>query len=148
MKRRKNHEQPETAATWSLNGEFIMNHLLLIMIGSGIGGICRYWLSTGVYQLLGKTFPYGTFTVNAVGSFLIGFLSILFLERIDGLGDDLRAIFIVGFLGGFTTFSTFSIETLQLLESGEIVRAVLNVFLSTTICVGLAGIGALLARQL
>lgn len=70
------------------------------------------------------------------------------LERAGDLGDHLRAFLIIGFLGGFTTFSTFSVETLQLLESGEILRSVLNVVLNIVVCISLAALGALLARQL
>lgn len=125
-----------------------MIQLILIALGSGIGGICRYGLSTGIYHLLGKTFPYGTLAVNAIGSFLIGFIFIILLERVDSMGDHLRALLIIGFLGGFTTFSSFSLETLQLFENGEMLRAFLNVGLSFLVCISLAAMGVLLARQL
>ncbi len=126
-----------------------MTQLLLIAFGSAIGGISRYLLSTSVYSLIGKDFPYGTLAVNMIGSLLAGFISIILIERVDGvLAAPLRALLIIGFLGGFTTFSSFSIETLNLFESGEILRATLNVVISVVSCLILAGVGALLARQL
>lgn len=124
-----------------------MNHLLLITLGSGLGGLCRYGLSTFVYTRLGKDFPYGTLSVNALGSFLIGFSFILLLERFDYMAPYFRSFLIIGFLGGFTTFSSFSLETLLLLEKGQWFSAFLNIFFSVLICVSLAGLGVLLGRQ-
>ncbi len=125
-----------------------MLQILLIGLGSALGGISRYLLSTSVYNLIGKNFPYGTLAVNTIGSFLAGFLATLLLERFDGLAASLRALLIIGFLGGFTTFSSLSVETLNLFESGEIFRALLNIVISIIAGLLLAGVGALLARQL
>ncbi len=125
-----------------------MEKILLIGIGGGIGSIFRYVVSTGVYKLFGSDFPYGTFCVNAVGSFLIGVIFVVLLDNVSGLADQLRALLIVGFLGGFTTFSSFSMETMNLLESGAINRAILNIFLSVTVCLLLTWMGVLLGRQL
>jgi CrcB protein len=125
-----------------------MIQLLLIGLGSAIGGMSRYLLSNSVYNLISKDFPYGTLSVNMLGSFFIGVISTILMDRFEGLAVPLRALLIIGFLGGFTTFSSFSMETLNLLEGGEIFRAILNVVLSLVLCLLLTGMGVLLARQL
>lgn len=125
-----------------------MNQVILILLGGGIGSLFRYWLSTATYFFLGRSFPFGTLTVNILGSFLIGFLSILLLERLNGQSLYLRPLLIIGFLGGFTTFSSFSIETLSLFENGEIYKACLNMFVSVIFCMLAVTFGALIGRQL
>ena len=125
-----------------------LGRLLLIGIGSGAGGIFRYLLSSGVHRLFGRAFPYGTLTVNALGSFLIGFLFILLLDRFSDFAEQFRSLLIIGFLGGLTTFSSFSLETLNLIEGGEILRAFLNIILSVTVCLCLAWLGIILGRHL
>ena len=85
--------------------------------------------------------------VNVVGSLMMGFLSILFLDRLD-ISPEWRAAILVGLLGSFTTFSTFSIETLNLLEQGDLVRAILNVGLSVVICIMAVWLGVVLGRQI
>jgi fluoride exporter len=124
-----------------------MNQLLAIAAGGATGALLRYWTSTAVHARLGTAFPYGTLTVNVLGSLMIGFLYILLIERLN-TGPLLRAFLMIGLLGAFTTFSTFSLETLNLLESGQPVRALANVLLSVTVCIGASGIGMLAARQL
>lgn len=126
----------------------LMDRILLIGIGSAIGGIFRYLVSTGTYKLVGRTFPYGTLTVNALGSFLVGILFIILLERFNGVADQLRSLLIIGFLGGFTTFSSFSIETINLIENGELYRGLLNILISIVLCLSLTWMGILLGRQL
>lgn len=125
-----------------------MERLFLIAFGGAIGCVLRYLVSTGVYRLFGRDFPYGTLAVNAIGSLLIGFLFVLLLEYIDSMADSFRSLLVIGFLGGFTTFSSFSLETINLIESGEMYRAFLNVFISVTVCLCLTWIGILLGRQL
>ena len=125
-----------------------MERILLIGLGGGIGSIFRYLVSIGTYKLFDRSFPFGTLSVNAIGSFLIGFLFIVLLDRFNGYSDQFRSLLIIGFLGGFTTFSSFSMETINLIEGGDLYRALLNVFVSVVLCLSLTWFGILLGRQL
>ena len=120
---------------------------LAIAIGGAAGAVCRFWVSSTVHVWLGRGFPWGTLAVNVIGSLLIGVLSVLMLERMD-VSPQWRAGLLIGVLGSFTTFSTFSLETLNLFEQGETVRAMLNVLLSVLACVAAAWLGVVVARQL
>jgi CrcB protein len=120
--------------------------LLLIASGGAFGALSRYGAALGVYSIMGRGFPYGTLFVNVVGSFLMGMLSIMLLERFN-LGPEWRAAILVGFLGSFTTFSTFSIETLNLLEQGDFNRAFLNMGLSLVLCIIAVWFGVSIGRQ-
>ena len=125
----------------------VLKALVFIAVGGAIGAVLRYGASIGVYSLLGRGFPYGTLFVNVAGSLLIGVLSVVMLERFD-IAPEWRAAVLVGVLGSFTTFSTFSIETLILLEQGDIVRAVANIVLSVLICLLAVWFGVSLGRQI
>lgn len=129
------------------NGGATVNQILAIAAGGALGAVMRYLASTGVYALLGRGFPYGTLVVNVVGSLAMGFLSVVLLERLVA-SPEWRAAILVGFLGAFTTFSTFSIETLNLIEQGAQLRAALNMFLSVVLCVSAAWVGLVMGRQL
>jgi len=124
-----------------------MNQVLAIAGGGAAGALLRYWVSNGVYLLAGRDFPYGTLVVNVLGSLLMGFLYIWLLERIPA-GAAMRAFVVIGLLGAFTTFSTFSMETLILMEAGQMGRAMLNILISVILCIGAAALGVTLARQL
>lgn len=125
-----------------------MMNTLLIFLGAGIGGVFRYWVANLVYGITGRQFPYGTLIVNISGCLLMGFLFIILVERVDGMGPHLRSLLLIGLLGGYTTFSSFSLETLNLLESGAWVSASLNIFLSISVCIFATWLGIMGARQL
>jgi CrcB protein len=127
---------------------FNLNNYILIFLGGGIGCAVRYWVSSNAYSIVGQSFPYGTLIVNVTGSFLMGLLFIIILERFNSFAPQLRAFLLIGFMGGYTTFSSFSIETLTLFEQGELFRASLNVILSFTLCMFAVWLGVTLGRQL
>ncbi len=124
-----------------------MQQLLAIAGGGALGAVLRFLMSSNIYRIFGRDFPYGTLAVNVLGSFAMGLIFILIVER-GVLSAEWRSVIIIGFLGAFTTFSTFSIETLSLLESGELSRAALNIFLSVALCLAATWLGLVIGRQL
>jgi CrcB protein len=124
-----------------------MMQLLAIAAGGAAGAVMRYGVSNGVHALLGRGFPYGTLSVNVLGSLLMGVLYILLLERVS-ISMEWRAALQIGLLGAFTTFSTFSIETLLLFENGEGFKAGMNILLSVSICLAATWAGILVGRQI
>ena len=125
----------------------MLKQLVMIDAGGAVGSLMRFVLSTGVHRVVGRDFPYGTLSVNVFGSLLMGILYIVLIERAS-VGAEWRALLLVGFLGAFTTFSTFSIETLNLIENGELIKAGTNVFLSVFLCVLAAWLGVIMGRHL
>lgn len=111
-----------------------MKQLLAIAIGGSFGAIARFLVANGIYTVLGRNFPHGTLFVNVSGSFLMGLLTELMLQRF-ALAVEYRAAILIGFLGAYTTFSTFAIETLYLFEQGSLLKAWLNMLLSPLLCV-------------
>lgn len=124
-----------------------MMQALAIAGGGAIGALMRFYASTGIYAFLGRGFPYGTLFVNISGSIVMGLLYVLFIDRLQ-VSPEVRSALMVGVLGAFTTFSTFSIETLNLLENGELGKATLNIVLSISLCLLGAWLGMLAGRQL
>ena len=119
--------------------------LLAIAIGGALGAVSRFVTSTTIYGWLGQDFPYGTLVVNVLGSLLMGFLFHMLVERMSAAAE-WRAVLLIGFLGAFTTFSTFSIETLALIEEGRALAALTNAGASVLGCVGAAWLGLNMAR--
>lgn len=117
-----------------------------VAFGSALGGMSRYWLGGVVARGIGDDFPYGTLLINVIGSFVIGFFGTLTLP--DGprpASLDARLFVMVGLCGGFTTFSSFSLQTFELLRAGEGVRAAVYVIASVLLCVVGTAIGHALA---
>lgn len=111
-----------------------MNQLFAIALGGSCGAVLRFLVSSGIYQWLGRGFPYGTLAVNIIGSFLLGMLTeALILQRV-AIAFEYRSAILVGFIGAFTTFSTFSLETVYLLEQGSLAKAGLNIAVSIVAC--------------
>lgn len=122
-----------------------MYQILAVAIGGAVGALARHGVSTAVVEALGPRFPLGTLVVNVAGSFAMGWLFALFTGRMD-VSPELRLLVTTGLLGAFTTFSTFSIETLVLLQAGRWVAGAANVLLSVALCLGAAWLGTLVVR--
>ncbi len=129
-----------------------MKHLILIAVGGAAGALCRH----GLVNLINKsnetresltTFPIATLSVNVIGSFFIGIMYVLIAEKLS-LHPDWRNIAIIGFLGAFTTFSTFSLEAVNLLENGQLTNAVLYVISSLVVCILAAWLAIVLTRMI
>ena len=118
---------------------------LLIFLGGGAGAALRYWMQGVVYGRTGTDFPYGTLAVNVLGCLVIGFLMISLEERFLAV-PSLRLFLTIGVLGGFTTFSSFSYETLALARDGETARALANVGLSVISCLTATWMGMRLGQ--
>lgn len=129
---------------------------LYLFLAGGTGVLARFVSARSMNQLLGAGFPYGTFSVNVLGSLLFGFLSWYIVHRWQSLAsvdsveniETLKTVVLTGLLGGFTTFSAFSMEMLQMLQSGQTVKALSYALLSVIVCVFACFAGLMLAKQL
>lgn len=118
-----------------------------IALGSALGGVGRYWLSGVVARSFGETFPAGTLVVNVTGSFLIGVIAALAdTEGRWWIGPAARTFLMLGVLGGYTTFSSFSLQTLHLARDGEWLYAGANVVLSVVLCLLAVWLGNVLGH--
>ena len=124
-----------------------MQQLLAIAGGGALGALLRFGMSNSVYRLLGRDFPYGTMAVNVLGSLLMGFLFVLFVERMV-VSEEWRSGLLIGLLGAFTTFSTFSFETLALFDAGAPIKALVNIIASVVLCLVATWLGLILGRQI
>ena len=122
-----------------------MKFLLFIALGGATGAVSRYLLSTWAHGLWEGKMPVGTLMVNMLGSFAIGIVYVLVVER-QIIHPDWRGVLMVGFLGAFTTFSTFSLETISLMEAGHIAHALVYMLGSAILCVVMAGTAIQLTR--
>lgn len=119
-----------------------MTQILLVAAGGAVGSVCRYLVGVWALRVMGPSFPWGTVTVNIVGSFAIGMLAELIVARF-GASAELRLLLITGFLGGFTTFSAFALDAVTLFERGAslALMAYLILSIAATIAAAFAGIG-------
>ena len=122
-----------------------MKYLIFIALGGASGAVSRYLLANWAHQLWEGKLPVGTLLVNLLGSAAIGVVYVLLVEK-EVLHPDWRGVLMVGFLGAFTTFSTFSLETINLIEAGHWVHALAYMLTSTILCVIGAGAAMYLTR--
>jgi len=122
---------------------------LWVALGGALGSVARYWMTNAVAALTGPRFPWGTIAINGIGSFIIGFVAFLTtpVGRVP-ISFDIRAFILVGICGGYTTFSAFSLQTLELMRSGHWLEAGGNILLSVVACVFAAWAGYVLATLL
>lgn len=117
--------------------------VIWVALGSALGGAGRYWISGLLARSIGETFPWGTLAVNVAGSFIIGLFAVM--TGPDGrliVSSTARQFVMLGMLGGFTTFSSFSLQTLSLLQDGEWLPAALNIFGTLALCLAGVYLGA------
>lgn len=123
----------------------MIRNYITIFLGGGLGASLRYWLSGFIPKYTGSNFPYGILTVNIIGCFFIGFLMTAMEDRFI-MNPALRIFLTIGILGGFTTFSSFSYETIAMMRDGEFLKASLYIGLSLTLCLGGTHIGSLIGK--
>ena len=119
----------------------------LVGVGGFVGTLARYWLSGVIARRYGETFPLGTLAVNAAGCFIIGFLFYFFYER-SLSNPTSRTVLFIGLLGGFTTFSSYGLQTFTLLRDGEVSLALANIIASNALCLVLVWLGYVLAKAI
>ncbi|WP_416384813.1 fluoride efflux transporter CrcB [Shewanella sp. TC10] len=117
-----------------------LTNIMFVALGGSIGAVFRYVISILMLQLFGSSFPFGTLLVNILGSFLMGIVYAIGLET-SHLSPEVKAMVGVGLLGALTTFSTFSNETLLLMQEGLFVKAILNVLLNVILCIFMVYVG-------
>ncbi len=120
---------------------------LIVAIGGALGALSRYLTVTTVAKIFGATFPYGTLLVNTLGSFILVFFVILTIEKLT-IDPIWRLFFAVGFLGSFTTFSSFSYETIALFQDGEYFKGITNILLNNIFSLLAGLIGLISAKAL
>ncbi len=120
--------------------------LAAIAIGGAAGATARFLVAHAVHVAVGRHFPWGTLAVNALGSFLLGALYALLVERL-AVGYGARGLVLIGFLGAFTTFSSFALDTVAMAEQGLMLRPLAYVLASVTVCIVLAWLGLVLVRN-
>jgi len=143
------HRSERSVVTGRERRKVAVQNYIWIMIGSALGGGARYWCSGFAASRIGETFPWGTLMVNVIGSFVIGFFATLTAP--DGrflVGTTARQFVMVGICGGYTTFSSFSLQTLNLARDGEWFRACANIGLSVVLCMLAVWLGLVAAAAL
>jgi len=109
-----------------------MIRYVMVAIGGGLGSVLRFWVGGLVSARMGTRFPYGTFLINCTASFLIGFIITLLAEKAHWSAN-LRFLIPIGFIGGYSTFSTFEYETFRVIQDGQVVTGILNIALSVIV---------------
>jgi len=122
-----------------------MKQMIFVFAGGGIGAVLRYTVTGLVYKSIDSSFPFGTFIVNVLGCLLIGFLMTMFEDRFL-MQPTMKLFITIGILGGFTTFSTFSFETMQIWLTGEITATILNAFGTLAACLAATWLGSILGK--
>jgi CrcB protein len=122
----------------------LLKHLFFIALGGGLGATLRYIMSKGIQSSFNTLFPMGTLAVNVTGSLIMGFLFYLFSNIIAP--GDLKSFLTIGFLGALTTFSTYSLETVNLLKDGEIKLGLLNFLINNVVCMVMVIIGIIASK--
>lgn len=117
-----------------------------VALGSALGGMARYWLVLATFPLFGPVFPWATVLINILGSFVIGLFGALTMEGRWAVPAEIRAFVMVGLCGGFTTFSSFSLQSLELIQKGRVELALANIGLSVLLCLGSVTLGYWLGR--
>jgi CrcB protein len=138
---------PAVTTVLGLSSGTLVRRGLLVLAGGAAGSLCRYLVALWTAQQFGLDFPWGTLIVNVAGSFLIGAIA-TFADENGSIGPDTRALLVVGVLGGLTTFSSFAIDLLRLVEARELLRTTAYLCASLTISLLAAVGGIALARHL
>jgi CrcB protein len=119
---------------------------LWVALGGALGSVARYWMTTAIVTLTGPLFPWGTIVINIIGSFVIGLVAYATVPiGTVPISFDIRAFILVGICGGYTTFSSFSIQTLELAREGHWFYAAVNIMLSVVLCLIAVWLGYRLA---
>ena len=122
-----------------------MSIYIALALAGAVGAISRYWVLRTAYSWLGDNFPYGTLMVNVSGSLVMGFLTVLLVHRFN-VSQEIRLALLVGFLGSFTTFSTFSLETFSLFRDRETMLGLMNIGLNNLLAIVFVFAGYFLSR--
>jgi len=122
-----------------------MTKYLMVAIGGALGSMLRFWVGGFVSEKMGTKFPYGTFLINCTASFLIGFIITLLAEKTHW-SPNLRFLIPIGFIGGYSTFSTFEYETFRVVQDGEFLIAFLNIALSVVVGFFAVWLGVIVGR--
>ncbi len=125
-----------------------MQSWLMVAVGGALGAMARFGVNRGIvtWMTAAEQFPFATLLVNSLGAYCAGFLVVYLGERMVD-GNSLRLLCVVGFLGAFTTFSAFSVETMGLISRGELTKALLNIGLNITLCLALCALGMYMAKR-
>jgi fluoride exporter len=124
-----------------------MKLYFIVTLGSGIGGLLRYVISDFIYKYSSSLFPYGTLTVNVVGSFFLG-LIIFYLDSLKLVSSEMRLFLTIGICGGLTTFSTFSYETVKLIQDSQYLLAGANILLNVFVTILAVLLAAIISKLL